>query len=135
MAYYCVCVVFVFVEKVVCAREGYLVYIFVDFFGSHTDTPVAHCESSRFFVEFHMHRQVAQFTLEIVFHGISLELLSCIYGIGHYFTEKNLVIAIKKLFDNGENIFSSYPYCTFCHISIILFTIKRQTKYVPIFPT
>ncbi len=119
MPYYRVGVVLVFVKKVVRTRKGYLVYIFVYLFGCHAYATVAYDECAFFLVNNHPYRQVAKFSLEVALHGIRLQFLRCVNRIRDYLTQENLVVAVKKLFDDGEYVFGCYPNFTFCHISVI----------------
>ena len=42
-----------------------------------------------------------------------------IYGIGNQFAQKDFVIRIEKLFNNGENVLGSYSYFSGLHSVII----------------
>ena len=61
--------------------------------------------------------EVAQFTLELALFSQGLHLLCCIDGVGYHLAEENLVIAVEKLFDDGENVLSCNPDVTFLHNS------------------
>ena len=74
-------VVFEFVQEVLSARESDLVDVFVDFFGSHTDTVVADGESASFGVELNAHLQIVGFAFKFTCVGKCFEFLCSIYSI------------------------------------------------------
>ena len=63
-----------------------------------------------------MHGEVAQLALEVALHGVCLELLGSVDGIGYQFAEENLMIAVEELFDDGEDVLGRNPNVTCFHI-------------------
>ena len=118
-------IVLVLLQEVVHARECNLIDVFVDFLFGHTDTAVADGDSAFLGIEADTHGKVAQFALELTLLSECLELLSGIDSVRHHFTKENLMIAIEKLFDDGEDVLCSNPNITFLHdsISYVLFTM------------
>ncbi len=108
-------VVLVFVEELLRAGEGNLVDVFVHFLGSHTYTTVGDGERLLLFIYGDIHFGVAQVALEITDGRKRLEFLRCVNCIGNQLTKKDLVVAVKKLFDYGEDVVTCYPDITFCH--------------------
>ena len=113
-------VVLVLVQEVACSAEGNLVDVFLDFICCHAYTVVAHGDGLVFLVEGDSHLQVAHLTLEVAFPGQGLELLSGVYCIAHNLTDENLVVAVEKLFDDGEDVLCCNPNVTLFHCSIVM---------------
>ena len=108
-------IILIFAQELLSTRERYLVDIFVDILSCHTDSSIAHCESTFLGINRHSHLQLTKFIFIFTTRSKSLQLLCCIYGIRHKLTKENFVVAIQKLLNNGENIFSSYPNRSFLH--------------------
>ena len=108
--------VLVFLEELLGSREGDLVDVFLDIVGVHADATVGDGERAGLFVNFDTDVKLAELALELAERSEGLQLLGGVDGVRHKFAEKNLVVAVEKLFDNGEDIFGSNPDFTFCHI-------------------
>ena len=116
-------VFFVFLQEVVGTGEGYLVDILVNFLGGHTDTVVAHGQCFCLGVNAYAHLEFAQLALEVALHGQGLELLCGINGVADYLAEKNLVVAVKKLLDDRENVLCGNSDISFLHFYVVLMVI------------
>src|SRR5699024_161680 len=64
---------------------------------------------------------IANFTLELTDRGECFQLLCSINRVRNQLTEKNFMITIQELFNDGEDILSSYPNITFLHTTFIFF--------------
>ncbi len=127
-------VVLVLVEEIVGPREGYLVDVLVDFFGSHAYAAVAYGERALVDIQAHPYGEVAQLALVVALGCQRLELLRGVYGIRNYFTKEYLVVAVKKLFDDGENVFGCNPDGAFCHIALFFFDSLFENLQANIVP-
>ena len=108
------CVVLVFFNELFCAGEGDLIDIFVDLFGSHTDTAVG--DFDRIAIEADMYSQISQFSFELADRSQCFQLLCCINCVRYQFTKKNFVITIQKLFDDREDVLTrNTDVSLFCH--------------------
>ena len=116
-------IVFKLIEKIFCTGKSDLIDIFFNFFGSHTNTVVAHGKRSGFGVELYGHLQVVGFALKFACISECFEFLRSIYSIRYDFTKKDFVVAIKKLFNDGENVAGGYPDTSFCHNYIEFFML------------
>ena len=108
--------VLVFLEELLGSREGDLVDVLVDFLGCHADAAVAHGERSGLLIDGDGHAQPFGRAFEFTGSREGFELLGGIDGIAHELAQENLVITVQKLLDNGENVVSRYPNCSFWHI-------------------
>lgn len=108
-------IVLILFQEVIRTRKGYLVDVFVNLLGCHSNATVRNRKSPFRLINADANRQIAHFTLEVALHGQSLELLGCVYGIAHNLAEKNLMVAIKKFLDNRENVLGSDSDITFLH--------------------
>ena len=99
------CIVFVFFEEVRGTRESDLVDVAVNLFCRHTNTLVADGERSCLFVDAHRHFHVCGVAFEFTFARKGAELLGSIHCVSYDFAEKNFVVAIQELLDNGEYVF------------------------------
>ena len=97
-------VVLILLNELLGAGESDLVDILVDFFGCHTDTTVGNGDC--LVVELNPDGQVAHLTFELADGSQCLQLLRRIDGIGNQLTKENLVVAVQKLLDNRENVFT-----------------------------
>ena len=89
-----VSVFFVLSQEVVGSRKCYLIDVFINFFGSKTDTSIRDSDGTVFLISFYADSQIAQFALEIALCSQCFQLLSCIYCIRNQFAEEYLMIAI-----------------------------------------
>ncbi len=129
-------VVLVFLQEVVCAREGYLVDVFVDLLRRHADAPVADGERLRLLVGRDAHGEVAELALEVALHRERFQLLRGVDCVAHNLAQENLVVAVKKLLDNRENVLGSYSNIALLHNIIrcmlfCLFSTSYVTNSVP----
>ena len=110
--------ILVLLQELSCTGKCYLIDEFVHFFGCHTDSAVGNGQCILLLVSGYPHGQITELTFQLAGIGQCLHLLSSIHCIGHYLPEEDLMVRIEKLLDNGENIFSCYPYFSFllCHI-------------------
>ncbi len=113
--------VFVFIEELLGAGERYLVDIAVDILGGHAYAGVADSERAGLFVDSHTHIELTDLAFEFAERREGAQLLAGVDGVRDKLTEENLVVAIEKFFDDGENIFGRYPDSTFLHIVVNLF--------------
>ena len=105
----------VFIEEVGNAREGNLVDVLVDFLGCHADASVADGKRLCLLVEGHANSQVAQLTLVVAAIGQRLHLLCGIDGVRDHLAQEYFMIAVEKLFDDGEYVLCRNPDVTFLH--------------------
>ena len=119
-------VVLVLLEEVADTREGDLVDILVDLFLSHADTMIADGDRALVGIETDTNSQVAQVFLVFALSGKCLHLLGGIDGVRYHLAEENLVIAIEKLFDDGEYILGCNPDVTFLHMIFCFDFIPRR---------
>ena len=82
----------VFIQEIIHARESYLVDIFLYLLLRHANTPVADGERLGILVQQYTHGQVAQFSLEVSLLSQRLQFLGSVHGVGHHFTEENLMV-------------------------------------------
>ena len=127
-------IVLVLVEEVVCTTEGNLVDVLFYLVGCHTDTAVAHGNGLCFLVHTHGYFQLAQLALEIAFSCQGLQLLGGIHCIAYNLTDEDFVVAVEKLFDDGENILCCNPNVSLFHrwLSFIWFFYSFVT-FISIF--
>ena len=121
MADYICSSILVFIEELLGTREGNLIDVFVDIFGSHTDAAVAHGESSGFLIDCHTDIESAELTLKFAERRQCADFLSSIHCVRHQFTKENLVVAVKKFLDDRKYILGRYSNCSFLHICCYLF--------------
>ena len=119
-------IVLVLLKEVGDARESDLVDILVDLLLGHADTMVTDGDRAFVGIEVHADCQVAQFFLIFALSGKCLHLLCGIDGIGYHLAEEYLVIAIEKLFDDGEYILGCNPDVTFLHMIFCFDFIPRR---------
>ena len=84
--------VLVLVEEVGDAREGYLIDVFVDFFGRHAQSVVADGERLGLRIEGDADGLVAHFALEVALLGQGAQLLCGIDGIGNHLAKKDFMV-------------------------------------------
>ena len=122
-----VCVILVLVEEVVGSRESNLVDVLLDFVSRHADTVIANGNGFGVFIDADTNLQVAHLTLEVAFACKGLELLSGIDSITDDFANKYFVVAIEKLFDDGEDILGCNPDVTLFHIYLTILQYHNLT--------
>ena len=119
-------VVFVFVDKLLGARESDLVDVFVHLLGSHTDTMVLHGEGLLVLINNYAYAHIAEFAFSITNRGQCFELLSGVHRVGYELAKENLVIRIEKFLDDRENVLGCYSNVTFCCHMIV----KLKSSYL-----
>ena len=115
MTYDAIGCILVFFQKLFGSGKGNLVYVFVDIFGSHANTAVAHGECACFLVNGYADAEFAQFAFELAERLQGFQLLCGVDGIADELAQKYFVITVEKLFYYGENILGSNPDCAFTH--------------------
>ena len=110
-----ICIVLIAFKEVGSAREGNLIDILFNLLGRHTNTTVADGKRLCLSINLHLYGQVAKFSAYFATRAECLQLLRSINGVCHYFTKENLVIAIQKLLDDGENVLRSYSNLSLFH--------------------
>ena len=113
----------VFLQEVVGTGKGYLVDVLVNFLGGHTDTVIAHGQCFCLRVNADTHLEFAHLALEVALHGQGLELLGGIDGVADNLAEKNLMVAVKKLLDDRENVLCGNSDISFLHFYVGLMVI------------
>ena len=108
-------IVLVLLKEVRHTREGNLIDILVNLLLSHADTVVANGDGTLVGIQAHADGQVAQLVFVVALFLEGLQLLRSIDGIRHHLTQENLLVAIEKLFDDGENVLGCNPNVTFLH--------------------
>ena len=108
-------IVLVLLQEVVGAGESYLVDVLLNLLGCHADAVVAHGDGLGILVDADAHLQLAHLTLEVAFAGEGLQLLGGINGVAYDFANEDFVVAIEKLFDDGEDILGCNPDVTLFH--------------------
>ena len=103
-------------DELLRAREGDLVDVLVDLFGVHADAAVVHGEGLFLFVDFHLDGEVAQLPLELARGSQGFQFLRGVHGVADDFTQENLLVRIKELLDDRENVFCLYSNVTGLHI-------------------
>ena len=126
-------VVLVLLKEVGNAREGNLIDIFVNLLLGHADTVVANGDSTFLGIQIHTYGEIVQFVSIFTFLLECLQFLCGVDCIRNHLTQENLLVAIEKLFDDGENILSCNPDVTFLHI-LFCFELSDmpKAKSVPI---
>ena len=121
MADYCIIALFVFRQELFSAWKRYLIYVFIHVLLSHSNAGVANGKGLVVLVNGYFDCKIIDFTAEIAMRGQCAKLLSCIDGIWNELAKKYLVVAVKKLFNYGENVVGCYPNFTFCHNCYVLY--------------
>ena len=85
-------VLFILLHEVGNARKGYLVDIFVYFFGSHTNAAVADGERTCLLVQAYVNRKVALFTLEVALKSKCLQLLCGVDSVADHLAQEDFVV-------------------------------------------
>ena len=112
----CVGVVLIFFKELLGSGECNLIDIFVNILSSHADTMIGNGERSGLFVNADAHAHVAKLTLEIAERRQGSEFLRGIHSVRHKFTEKYLVVTVKKFLDYREYVLGCYSYSSgLCH--------------------
>lgn len=124
--------VFVLLHKFFGAREGYLCNVFFDFLAGHPDAAVADGERSFFAVNFYFDAGIAGFAFEFAEGGKGFQFLGCVNCVRNQFAQKNLMIGVKKLFDNGENVLRLYVNFTGSHSAEIVVILSLLVCFVEI---
>ena len=123
-------IVLVLLQEVAHAREGDLVDVLVDLLLGHADTVVADGDRALVGIEVDADGQVAQLVLVLALRCQGLHLLRGVDGVAHHLAEENLVIAVEKLFDDGEDVLGRNPDVTFLHViyffMILPFPLSQQ---------
>ncbi len=112
-------VLLIFVQEVGGAAEGYLIDVAVYLVGGHADAAVGDGDGSCLGVEVDAHLEVAQLALEVALAGERLEFLRGVAGVAYNLAKENLVIAIEKLFDDGEDVLSCNPNVSTLHFILV----------------
>ena len=115
-----VCVLLVFIKEVVSSRECNLIDVFVNLFLGHADTTVAHGQCAFILVDANVYGQVASLFLQLALAGKSLQLLRGIDSIAHNLTDKDVMVTIEKLFDDGEDVLGRNPDVALLSHNIII---------------
>ena len=108
-------IILILVQEISHARKSNLVDVFVYFFCSHTQTVVADGDGLVVLIEHNPHCQVAQFSFELSLVCKCFQLLCGVNGVAHHFTQKDFMVRIKKLFDDGKNVFRSHSNVAFLY--------------------
>ena len=87
---------------------------------------IAESECFRLLVERHAYRHIAQLALEVATIGQRLQLLGSIDGVRDHLAQKDFMITVEKLFDNGEYVLGCNPDVSFLHSfqSLLLFFLN-----------
>ena len=120
-------IVFIFIQEVIGAGERDLVDVLVYFFFCHTQSPVAHRDGTVVLVHFDTDFQFARFALEVSFVGQCFQFLRGVYGVRHDFTDKDFMIAVQELFDDGEYVLGRYPNVSFLHDIYCFYCMKLSS--------
>ena len=122
-----VCIVLVFLQEVIGARECYLVDIAVYLGGCHAYAAVAHGDG--ILSDCDADGQVTHLTLELALGGKCLEFLAGINCVRYYLAEENLAVTVEKLFDDREYVLGRYSNLTFLHSYIVFSLITCYALY------
>ena len=123
-----ICRVLVFLKEFLGAGECNLVDIFFDVIGIHADSMIGNGECAGFFVDGHFHIHLAELTLEFSERGEGFKFLGSVDGVGNELAQKNLMVAVKEFFDNGENVFGCNPDFTCCHFYLMFLGLQVFMK-------
>jgi len=106
----------VFVHKFLGARKGHLVNIFIHLFGGHAHAFVRNGNGFILFVEFDSNVEIAYFALRISDGCQGSKFARCIYRVANQLPEKDVVITVQELFNNGKDVLCMYPDRSFLHV-------------------
>ncbi len=107
--------VFVLVQKFFRTGEGNLVDVLIHLFCTHADTMILNRQGLLIFIYKYAYARVAQIALGFAYAGQCFEFLRGIHGIRNQLTKKNLMVAVQKFLNHGENVIRRYPNRSFCH--------------------
>ena len=124
-------IVLVLLEEVGDAREGNLVDVFVNLLLGHADTVVADGDGTLVGIEVDAYGQVAQIVLVLTVSSEGLHLLCGVDGVADHLAEEYLMIAVEKLFDDGEDVLSRNPDVTFLHSVVFISSCFRLLPVEP----
>lgn len=108
-------IVLVLIQKFLGAGEGNLVDVFIDVLGGHSYAMIGNSESAFFLINSDTDIELPQLSLKFSEGRESAYLLSGINSIADKLTQEDLMIAIEKFFDYGENILGRNPDFTCLH--------------------
>ena len=122
MADYAVGVFAVFLQKILCAGERYLIDVAVNLISIEADAVVGDCKSAGFLVYLHSNLQRAKLTFEVAETGQSAQFLTCVYAIADQLAQKDFMIGIEELLDDRKNVVGGYTDFALCHnINVFFF--------------
>ncbi len=116
VADYGVCVIFILVKEVVRPGKRYLVNVFVDFLCGHADASVGDGDGSLVLVNADPDGEVAQLAGIVALARQCTEFLRGVAGVAHNLADENLVVAVEKLFDYGEDVLGCNPDVSCLHV-------------------
>ena len=127
--------ILIFLQKLFCSRKRDLVDIFFNLFAGHPNSLIFDSQRFRIFINFHFDDWVAIFHLCFTYCGEVFQFGCRICRVRNQLTKKNLVVAVKKLFNQWKNILHRYINTSCCHIYIIFclqnFEFETQKKDHP----
>ncbi len=123
-------IILMFFQKLLCPRKSNLIDILLHFITRHTDTPVRNRQRTCLFVSLHPNFHLPQLSGILTRRSQHFQFLRGIHRIRHNFTQENIMIGIKKFFDNRKQILCRNTNFTCCHITciftfLITFFIQR----------
>ena len=122
-------IVFIFLQKLFSTRKGNLVDIFVYLFGRHAYTVVGDGKRAGLLVDRNRYVHRTQLAFEVAKRCQSLQFLRSIDGIRYQLSQKYFVIAVQKLFDNGEDVVGCNPDSTFLHGYMVFIVTIFHSKF------
>ncbi len=112
-------VIFVFFQKLRRAGKSYLVQVFFHFFFGHPDAFIANGQRFVLLVEYDLYHQVIHLPHFFAPARQRFKFRCGVNGIRDQFAQKNFLIGVQVLLDDGKNIFRLYGYGSFSHSCIV----------------
>ncbi len=129
------CRIFIFFKEFLSARKSHLIDILFNFLTRHPDSLVFDGQRFCILINLHLDDWVPVFNLRFTNCCQVFQLRCRIRRVRNQLTQKNLVVAVKKLFNQRKNILHRYINTSCCHIYIIFcfkfLKVKSQKKDHP----
>ena len=97
--------ILIFFKEFLRTGKRHLVDVFLNFLARHPKTLIFNRKRFRLFINFHLDDRISIIHFRFTNNRQMFQFRRCIRRVGDQFTKKDLVIAVKKLFDQRENIF------------------------------
>ncbi len=92
-------------DKLLSAGKSYLCDVFFNLIGCHTKTVIAYSKCFSVLVKYNVNTGLSSVVLGFTDRTEALILFNSIAAVGDHFSEENILIGIKPLFDYRKKIF------------------------------